>query len=559
MNRKELQEQLDQINIQVKDIDDFNLKAAFILLLNIVEQFLSKTEKLQEENRQLKDEINRLKGEQGRPTIRAQRRERVDFSSEQERKEDHPDEKKGLQTRQGKKRNLSIDRQETRKVDQTELPSDAVFKGYETVVIQDIEIVTDNVEFRKEIYYSPSLKKRFAGKLPKGYQGGFGPGIKALLLNLYYSAGMTELAIKVFFNTCGIHISKATISRFITDRQEMFHQEKQEIVQAGIQTTSYQHIDDTGARVEGRNHYTHILCNPFYAAYFTMPKRDRLTVLEIVTQKDLKFCFNEKAYYMMEKLGLSKKITGILRERPDAILERKEVDEVLEQLFPNPGKYQESRQNILDASAIVAYRKRPDAIRLFICDDAPRFRRVTEALGLCWVHEGRHYKKLNPVVMVHREILNDFLKHFWDYYKELLKFRLSPNESAAQDLSKEFDQLFSKPTGYQQVDDYMKKTLRKKESLLLVLKYPEIPLHNNPAELDLRLQARRRDINLQTRNEKGTESKDTFMTIIQTAKKLGVNSYQYLYDRISQSFEMPSLASTITIAAQQRNLGCDSS
>ena len=126
MNRKELQEQLDQINIQVKDIDDFNLKAAFILLLNIVEQFLSKTEKLQEENRQLKDEINRLKGEQGRPTIRAQRRERVDFSSEQERKEDHPDEKKGLQTRQGKKRNLSIDRQETRKMDQTELPSDAI-------------------------------------------------------------------------------------------------------------------------------------------------------------------------------------------------------------------------------------------------------------------------------------------------------------------------------------------------------------------------------------------------------------------------------------------------
>jgi hypothetical protein len=559
MNRSELQKQLDNIGVQLKDINDPKLKATFILLLNVIEQLFSENEELREENRRLRDEINRLKGEQGRPTIRAQKKDNVNFSSEQERKGNH--EKNRHSNSANRKENIQINRKEVCKVDKTELPIDAVFKGYETVVVQDIIIVKDNIEFRKEIYYSPSLNKRFTGSLPKGYKGRFGSGIKTLVLNLYYSSGMTELAIKEFLNTCEIYISKATISRFITDNKEQFHQEKQEIIQAGLQATEYQHIDDTGARVNGKNYHTHVLCNPFYAAYFTMPKRDRLTVLKITSQNDLKFCFNEEAYILMERLGISKKTLRILNKEngKERILVRKEVDELLLKLFPEKRKYQTIRQIILDASAIVAYRQREDVIRLFICDDAPQFKNITEELGLCWVHEGRHYKKLSPIVMMHREILNNFLKNFWDYYKELLDYKLSPNKVVADKLQKKFEQLFSEPTGYQQLDERNSKTLGKKKSLLLVLNYPEIPLHNNPAELDLRVQTRRRDINLQTRNEKGTEAKDTFMTIIQTARKLGVNSYQYLYDRISQSFEMPSLSSMIISTAHNENLGYNTS
>jgi len=562
MNGKELQKQLDHIGVQLKDINDPELKATFILLLNVIEQSFSENEELREEIRRLKDEISRLKGEQGRPTIRAQKKDNVNFSSEKERKEEnHTDEKNRYKNSANRKENIQISRKEVCKVDKTELPIDAVFKGYETVVVQDIIIIKDNIEFRKEIYYSPSLNKRFTGSLPKGYKGRFGPGIKTLVLNLYYSSGMTELAIKEFLNTCEIYISKATISRFITDNKEQFHQEKQEIIQAGLQATEYQHIDDTGARVNGKNYHTHVLCNPFYAAYFTMPKRDRLTVLKIMSQSDLKFCFNEEAYILMERLGVSEKTLKKLNKESwkEKILVRKEVDELLLKLFPEQRKHQISKQIILDASAIVAYRQREDVIRLFICDDAPQFKNITEALGLCWVHEGRHYKKLNPVVMMHREILSNFLKSFWDYYRELLDFKLSQNKTVVDKLEKKFEQLFSKSTGYQQLDERNNKTLKKKKSLLLVLNYPEIPLHNNPAELDLRVQTRRRDINLQTRNEKGTEAKDTFMTIIQTARKLGVNSYQYLYDRISESLEMPSLASMIISTAKNKNLGYNTS
>lgn len=555
-----MKKQLDKIGVQLEDINDPKLKVTFILLLNIIEQLFSENEELKEEIRQLKDENNRLKGEQGRPTIRAQKKDNVNFSSEQERKEEnHEKNKHGNSSH--RKENIQISRKEVCKVNKTELPIDAVFKGYETVVVQDIIIVRDNIEFRKEIYYSASLNKRFTGSLPKGYKGRFGPGIKTLVLNLYYSSGMTELAIKEFLNICEIYISKATISRFITDNKEQFHQEKQEIIQAGLQATEYQHIDDTGARVNGKNYHTHVLCNPFYAAYFTMPQRDRLTVLKIMSQSELNFCFNEEAYILMERLGVSEKILKILNKEngKERILVRKEVDEFLLKLFPEKRKYQTIKQTILDASAIVAYRQREDVIKLFICDDAPQFKNITEELGLCWVHEGRHYKKLTPVVMMHREILNNFLKNFWNYYKELLNYKLSPNKVVADKLQTKFDQLFSEPTGYQQLDERNNKTLGKKKSLLLVLNHPEIPLHNNPAELDLRVQTRRRDINLQTRNEKGTEAKDTFMTIIQTSRKLGVNSYQYLYDRISQSFEMPSLSNMIINMTNNKNLGYNTS
>ena len=36
--------------------------------------------------------------------------------------------------------------------------------------------------------------------------------------------------------------------------------------------------------------------------------------------------------------------------------------------------------------------------------------------------------------------------------------------------------------------------------------------------------------------EDGTKANDTFLTIVETAKKLGVSTYDYIYDRISKCF-----------------------
>jgi hypothetical protein len=121
----------------------------------------------------------------------------------------------------------------------------------------------------------------------------------------------------------------------------------------------------------------------------------------------------------------------------------------------------------------------------------------------------------------------------------------NPSSQKAEILSAEFDLLFSTKTSYQALDERIKKTKANKAQLLMVLKYPELPLHNNDAELGARAQVRKRDVSLHTMTKDGTKANDTFMTIVQTAKKLGVSSYEYIHDRVSKSFCMPSLSELI--------------
>ena len=94
------------------------------------------------------------------------------------------------------------------------------------------------------------------------------------------------------------------------------------------------------------------------------------------------------------------------------------------------------------------------------------------------------------------------------------------------------------------------KTHANKAALLRVLKLPELPLHNNDAKLGASAQARVRDVSHQTRSEQGTKIKDTFMSINQTAMKLGVSFYDYVYDRVAGHFKLPSLADLIAQKAQ---------
>ncbi|RZN40279.1 MAG: hypothetical protein EF813_03395 [Methanosarcinales archaeon] len=112
-------------------------------------------------------------------------------------------------------------------------------------------------------------------------------------------------------------------------------------------------------------------------------------------------------------------------------------------------------------------------------------------------------------------------------------------------MSAEFSSLFSAKTRYPALDDRITKTLNKKSELLITLKYPEVPFHNNESELGARAQVRRRDVSLHTMAEDGTKANDTFLTIVETAKKSGVSAYAYIHDRVSKHFRMPSLAEII--------------
>ena len=168
---------------------------------------------------------------------------------------------------------IEVHQVETCKVYRSILPSDAYPKGYRDVVIQDISIKPINTNYTIEIFYSPSEHKTYSGKLPDGIKGEFGPGIKSLIITLNHVANVSEPKIHEFLENVGVYISRATISRILTKDTDVFHQEKAEIFQEGLKATPYQQIDDTSARVNGDNHYTQILCNPYYVAYFTVPNK----------------------------------------------------------------------------------------------------------------------------------------------------------------------------------------------------------------------------------------------------------------------------------------------
>jgi len=553
MKPKSIEQQLETLNIHPDEIPDEDISNDINLLFQLIEELHMDNEKLKSENQKLRDENNLLKGEQGKPNIpSSKKKQKGDISSENERKKQEPPKPKKSKS---KKHKIKIDRTEICTVDLTDLPDDLEFKGYQNVVVQGIIIKTDNVEYKKEVYYSRSLHKTYIGKLPITVKGEFNPEIKSLVYTLKHVSNMSESKIHEFLENFGIFISPATISRILTKNNELFDQEKDDIVLAGISSTIYQQIDDTSGRVNGQNHFVQILCNPFYTAYFTMPHKDRLSILKIFLGGNIKnYNFNEDAFTLLEKFRLTKNMIAKIRDMVfGQILDNEQMEQLLEKIFPDPSKGKNIRKRIMEAGAIAAYQQQTDypVIQILLSDDAPQFKLITKWQALCWVHDGRNYKKLLPIVPLHKEKLEKFLDRYWNYYGKLLEYKKNPSSQIAEILSAEFDKLFSTRTKYQALDERIAKTKAKKAQLLLVLKYPELPLHNNDAELGARAQVRKRDVSLHTMTKDGTKANDTFMTIVQTAKKLGVRSYEYIHDRVSKSFCMPSLSELIEAEAKK--------
>jgi len=442
-------------------------------------------------------------------------------------------------------------------VDPESLPEDAEFKGYKEVVVQDLEIRTDNVLFRKEKYHSPSERKTYLAELPPGYEGQYGPGIKSLAIVMHFGMNTTQPKLLEFFHDLGILISAGELSNILVEDQDPFHAEKDAIYEAGLRSSPWQHIDDTSARVNGQNQYCQIVCNPLYTACFTTERKNRLTVIDVLKNfAPRAFLLNAEAFEMLQALNLSARVIDQVKQLPqERELSEKAFSALLDKHLPDLGPQQ--RKRVLDAAAVAAYHAQLEfpVIRLLICDDAPQFKLVTTELALCWVHDGRHYEKLSPYVGYHRQLLEDFRARYWDFYDQLLDYRKHPNPEDRVRLDEKFDALFSTVTGYDALDERIAKTKAKKPFLLMVLEHPEIPLHNNPAELGARRRVRYRKISYGTRSKNGTKARDTFATIAATAKKHDVSFYAYIYDRVSEAYKMPSLADLITEKAKQLRMG----
>lgn len=539
--------------IELKGIADESMRRTVEILLNLIEQLQAEVKELRAENQQLKDENNRLKGEQGKPDIKANKKGLTNnHSSEKERK---------IPKKHGKgskNETIKIDREEIVKYPQDKLPADAEFKGYQEVIIQDIILETDNVLFRKEKYYSPSAGKTYLAELPCGYEGEFGPGIKALVISLYYGGNMTQGKLLEFLEDIGISISAGYLSNLLIKNHTDFESEKNEVYASGLESSHWQHFDQTGARVGGVNYTTNVVCNPFYTIYLTTAKKDRLSVVKVLQNAtELELILNQLTDNLLETFQIPTKWKNALKLLPqETVLSEAEINALLDRYLPKLGS--QHRTRIIEAAAIAFYHQQTDwpVVQTLVCDDAPQFKLLTDNIALCWVHEGRHYKKLTPYVACHQKALDDFLDDFWDYYRDLLAYKDAPSQQQAEKLRSEFWKLFDTKSGYQQLDARKQLTLLKSSELLIVLEHPELPLHNNSAELAARTMVQRRNISYATQTLEGTQAWDTFMSLVATTRKLGISFFEYVRDRISQLGNLPSLATIIHEQSSLNSFGC---
>lgn len=592
-------------------------------LLALVEACCSKIAEQEKENRQLKDEINRLKGEQCRPAVKGRTTGQCSTESERKSAEEtlmQPSETgfrltvEKLNALKGKavpdtlldkllplknrkfineddfisavtetigedlreehresllnharyiKRNrkkkiekIEITRTEICKINVLDLPEDAILTGYEDNVVQDIKIERDNILFRKQVYYSPSQRKTYVAQVPPGHEGGFGPNIKTDIISMKYISNMSEPKIAETLQSHNVIISPAYISSRLTsfDNMRIFIDEKNSIFPAALVSSSFQQADDTGCRVNGVNQYVHILCNHLYTLYVTLPGKDRMSILNILRNfKDGAFIFNDETYWLLEHFNVSsKKIDALKKLAGQNEYNESQLQKLLAQVLPNPKKHKNTRARITEAAAIAHYYlecANGIGVNILIADDAPQFKLLTKFLGLCWVHAGRHFKKLNPIVPDFMRKLTDFQEKFWAYYATLLAFQKKTADFNPTVLEEKFDLLFATKTGYPDLDERIDKTRQRKKELLLVLKYPEIPLHNNRSENGARTQKRRQDVSLQTKSAEGTIAKDTMMSIVETCKKLEINPREFIRDRILCLGKIKPLAELIKLKA----------
>ena len=537
-------------DINFDTIDGPELKKLVGTLLNTIEQLNERVDALTAENQRLRDEINRLKGGNAKPRIAPQKTSQ-DHSSEQQRRTPQAWNKKP------KKHLLTVTRTEVVPVPVSDLPPDAQFKGWEDYLVQELRLVPDVTRYRRAKYYSASTGKTYLAPLPSECVGHFGPALRSLALYFGYVGNMSHAGIHRLFSDVGIHISAGQVNNLLVNGQDGLHSNGHDVTLAGLASSAWQHTDDTATRVNGKNQHCHVLCNPLYTAYQTSLTKDRLAVIStLLAGSPFTYVCDSAALAYLQINGLGKamrrQIAALFPDNGQALSEAEFTQRLASMPTLGPRQYKIVRE----AMALSGYWAQDEVpvVSMLLCDDAPQFNFVTHDQGLCWVHDARNYSKLAPVIEHHKQILAQFMDRYWNYYRELNSFRLTPEAEEAQHLNALFDDIFSTKTDYEALNARIEKTRRNKGMLLQVLDHPEILLHNNPAELAVRRRVRKRDVSFGPRSNEGLKAWDTLMTLAETARKQGISFLQYLIDYHSRSPDAASLAELIRQAATQLNL-----
>lgn len=533
--------QLPDVNLDA--ISDLEIREVVRQLLNIIEAQASENAALRLEVQQLRDELARLKGGSGKPSITPSvAPQPSDHSSEAERQTRTP------RGKPKKNQTLTVTREEHCVLDPASLPAGARFNGTRETIVQDLIIEVEVIRFLREEWFVPSTKQTILAPLPPGYQGGFGPTLRALVPALGHdTSNVSQPALLNFLRTSGLSIGSGTLARLLLDHGGRWGEEADDIHQAGLASGPWVATDQTSTRVDGQNEVCHVLGNALFTSYHTRPGGTRQDVLAVLWGQELRFRLNGEALAWLERTSLpATLVERLLRALPwECDLSRAELSEQLSTAGITLGRQQ--LQQVGDALAVAAYHAQTSVpiVDWLLSDDATVYDQLSEGHGLCWVHDWRHYAKLRPLLAGHLRELQKYRTAYWELYRGLLAYRLSPSQAERERLSRAFDSLLERTTGYDALDERIRKTADKRAQLLAVLELPDIPLHNNDMELAARRRVRKRDVSFGPQSRAGARAWDTFQTIAATAAKLGVGLFHYLRDRLVSPQTTPSLAERI--------------
>jgi hypothetical protein len=423
------------------------------------------------------------------------------------------------------------------------------FKGYQDYTVQDIVWRPYNTLFRLERWEIPG-GGFVVGKLPDAVVGThYGVTLRSYVLYQYYQAHVTQPLIVEGLWELGVDISSGQVNRIITEGKEVFHEEKEEILRVGLKISGHLHVDDTGARHKGRNGYCTHIGNELFTWFQSTESKSRTNFLQLLRAGKKDYVINDCALDYMRGQKLPE---GSL-ERLICSGERAFEDEVTWRLALESLRFTAQRPiRIATEGALLGSIVEHDLIHpelVIVSDDAGQFDVLLHAL--CWIHAERAIQKLVGFNDAQREAVEPIRSRIGDYYGELKAYKQAPCEEKKRELETRFDELFSTRTCYQSLNQALKRIAQNKRELLLVLDHPDIPLHNNLSERDIREYVKKRKISGSTRSDLGRCCRDTFTSLKKTCRKLKVSFWEYLKDRLLGTHTIQPLADLMRWQARQ--------
>ena len=499
-----------------RDISGLGLEELKALLA----QALEANAQLKAENADLREEIARLKGLKGRPKLKPSGMEKAADAAGSP----------GRKGRRGAKRAaLALD--ETRILKPDSLPEGARFKGYEDFIVQDIIIKPWTVRYRRERWLLPSGETVLAA-LPKDVGSHFGPNLKRFVLSQYHQGQVTIPRLTAQLTGLGIEISKRRIVRLLSSKQDAFLKENIEVLRAGLASAFWLTVDDTGARHKAKNGFCTHIGNDLFAFFATTGSKSRLNFLELLRAGKDEYVINRGALDYMRDHKLPKATIALFEGEEQRFDGPKAFLAYLQKLGLTDLTVQPDPVQIATEAALWGSVAEQGLLAgaVIVSDGARQFRIAEHAL--CWVHAERLIHKLDTFCEAHLQAKERIRARIWRLYKDLKAYRRAPTSRRASQLERRFDAIFSTETGFASLDRLLARLRAQKAELLMVLKRPDIPLHTNSSENDIRCQVTRRKISAGTRSDEGRDARDAFLGLMKTCAKQAISFWDYLGDRL---------------------------